>query len=49
MVYKTTQYDYKYDLQIGYEFFPVSNKPVEVVSSKVKKQNSEYKTRGILE
>jgi hypothetical protein len=49
MVHKTSKYDYKYNLQIGYEFLPVKNKPVEVVGSKVKKYNNEYKTRARLE
>jgi hypothetical protein len=35
-------------LQPGNEFFPVSNKPIKIVCSKIKEQNHEYETGAIL-
>ena len=46
---KTAKYNNEYNLQIGHEFFPVNNKPVEIVNGKVKKYDHEYKARAIFE
>ena len=47
MKHETAKDEDKYNLQISNEFFPVNYKPVEVVDTKVKKQNHKYKTRTI--
>ena len=49
MIRKTAQYDQEYNIKVGNEFFPLNDKPVEIVSVKIKKQDHEYETRNILE